>query len=207
MHRLRETASQLSSSNIEFATGTYGVSVELLNTIFDVNNATVYELLPKVNGTLIWVLAYEPLPTKMNQYGQIKGGNSLGTSPKDGNAFSKSRPVFSMRDPRPMIWASANPYLVVLVTALWSDANAGDSVKDALRAITEQVDATARSMSLKHEFEYLNYANENQHPLRSYGEENFEHLRKASRKYDARGMFQNQVPGGFKLWRDDEHEV
>lgn len=77
------------SSNIEFATGTYGVSVELLNKIFEINNATLYELLPTINGTIIWDLAYEPLPTIMTQYGQLKGGNSLGTSPKDGNAFSE----------------------------------------------------------------------------------------------------------------------
>lgn len=73
--------------------------MKLLNKIFDINNATLYELLPLVNGTLIWDLAYEPLPTKMTHYGHLNGGNSLGTSPEDGNAFSKSFPTERVQHP------------------------------------------------------------------------------------------------------------
>ena len=40
------------------------------------------------NG-IVWSVAFEPLPTIMTRYGDLKGGNSLGTSPRDGNAVGK----------------------------------------------------------------------------------------------------------------------
>lgn len=46
---------------------------------------------------------------------------------------------------------------------------------------------------------YLNYAAQDQDPLGSYGEENLARLRAVSGKFDPRGMFQRNVPGGFKL--------
>ena len=55
-------------------------------------------------------------------------------------------------------------------------------------------------MGLLHEFEYLNYADSSQDPIASYGADNVERLRATSRKYDPHGVFQKQVPGGFKLW-------
>jgi hypothetical protein len=39
---------------------------------------------------VFWDIAFEPLPTIMTQYGDKNGGNSLGTSPEQGNAFGNS---------------------------------------------------------------------------------------------------------------------
>jgi len=71
-----------------FYTGTYGVSAPLLSKIFDICNATLYDFNPP--GGVVWSIAFEPLPTLVTEHGSLKGGNSLGTSPKDGNAVSKS---------------------------------------------------------------------------------------------------------------------
>ena len=61
--------------------------------IFDSLNSTVYNLeLPE--SWVLWNIAFEPLPTIITQYGDEKGGNSLGTSPKDGNAFGNLLPYF-----------------------------------------------------------------------------------------------------------------
>ena len=57
----------------------------------------------------------------------------------------------------------------------------------------------ARDMGLLHEFVYLNYANQVQDPISIYGRENVASLRAAGRMYDPQGVFQRQVPGGFKL--------
>ncbi|KAL3477349.1 hypothetical protein BJX99DRAFT_257600 [Aspergillus californicus] len=46
---------------------------------------------------------------------------------------------------------------------------------------------------------YMNYAGRDQNPLRGYGEENLEYLAAVARKYDPLGVFQRQVPGGFKI--------
>ncbi|KAI1266032.1 hypothetical protein F5Y18DRAFT_384350 [Xylariaceae sp. FL1019] len=48
---------------------------------------------------------------------------------------------------------------------------------------------------------YWNYAFSDQEALVSYGEENVERLRLASRKYDPDGIFQQACPGGFELFQ------
>lgn len=48
-------------------------------------------------------------------------------------------------------------------------------------------------------FLYLNYADISQPVLQSWGESNIEKLRTACKKYDHKGVFQTQVPGGFKI--------
>lgn len=63
----------------------------------------------------------------------------------------------------------------------------------------QRVNEAAREMGMLHEFVYLNYANQDQNPILTYGPENVASLRAAARKYDPRGVFQRQVPGGFKL--------
>ena len=57
----------------------------------------------------------------------------------------------------------------------------------------------ARNMGLLHKFVYLNYANQVQDPISTYGRENVASLRAAATRYDPLGVFQRQVPGGFKL--------
>ena len=57
----------------------------------------------------------------------------------------------------------------------------------------------ASEMGLLHDFVYLNYANQVQDPIASYGGENAASLKKAAERYDPWGVFQRQVPGGFKL--------
>lgn len=46
---------------------------------------------------------------------------------------------------------------------------------------------------------YLNYADISQPVLQSWGKSNVDKLRAASKKYDHKGVFQKQVPGGFKI--------
>ncbi|KAL4995572.1 hypothetical protein BDV10DRAFT_202865 [Aspergillus recurvatus] len=49
------------------------------------------------------------------------------------------------------------------------------------------------------EYIYMNYAAREQNPLRGYGDENLEFIKTVSSKYDPLGVFQRQVPGGFKV--------
>lgn len=63
----------------------------------------------------------------------------------------------------------------------------------------EQLNEYAKSIGADNEYIYLNYADKTQNPLRGYGEENMEFMRQVAQKYDPTGVFQHQVPGGFKL--------
>lgn len=49
------------------------------------------------------------------------------------------------------------------------------------------------------DFIYLNYADISQKVVQSWGTDNVAKLRAASKKYDPKGVFQKQVPGGYKI--------
>ncbi|KAJ0418673.1 hypothetical protein BJY00DRAFT_302691 [Aspergillus carlsbadensis] len=70
----------------------------------------------------------------------------------------------------------------------------GYELIDKLKAYSEEIGAGS-------DYIYMNYAGRDQNPLRSYGEENFQHLAAMARKYDPLGVFQMQCPGGWKVNR------
>ena len=86
-------------------------------------------------------------------------------------------------------------------TVIWS--NAGDDV--ALNAATEvflsQAVQLTKAQGQYNGFLYSNYALPSQDPIASYGPSNQAMLRAVSKMYDPKQIFQNQVPGGFKLYR------
>jgi hypothetical protein len=87
----------------------------------------------------------------------------------------------------------------MLLAGLWPNSTANGLAEKKAGQAMEDISKLARSMGLLHEFQYLNYADPSQDPIGSYGPENVQSLSKASRKYDPKGIFQRQVPGGFKL--------
>lgn len=72
-------------------------------------------------------------------------------------------------------------------------------VKKTAEKIAGDTARLADELGLLHEFQYINYADPSQDPIGSYGVENVEFLINVSRAYDPRGVWQRQVPGGFKL--------
>lgn len=87
----------------------------------------------------------------------------------------------------------------MLVAGLWDDTASNELVHEVAQNLVRDIDSKAKSMGMLHEFQYINYADPSQHPIQSYGKDNVERLISASRKYDPKGVFQRQVPGGFKL--------
>ena len=65
----------------------------------------------------------------------------------------------------------------------------------------ESLEEYAREIGGLEKFVDLNYADASQDPLRSFGEENVEFIRRAAEKYDPSGVFQKRFPGGFKISR------
>ncbi|KAL4783787.1 hypothetical protein BJX76DRAFT_348341 [Aspergillus varians] len=63
----------------------------------------------------------------------------------------------------------------------------------------DKLKAYTREISADSDFIYMNYAGREQNPLRGYGEGNFGWINAMARKYDPIGVFQRQVPGGFKV--------
>lgn len=159
--------------NWGFGTGTYGVSAELLNRIFDIANETLYSFDDTVS--IGWVLAFEPLPTVFVGRGQ--GRNTLGTTTADGNS------------------------MILLLSPLWPPGGSvpNAAVHAKTMELLDMINTEAKKMGLLKDFVYTDYADSSQAPIRSYGPRNVAFLRKTARKYDPYGVFQHLVKGGFKV--------
>ncbi|KAI0469852.1 oxidoreductase FAD-binding protein [Xylariaceae sp. FL0804] len=84
------------------------------------------------------------------------------------------------------------------IGAAYDDASDDDTIFAAVEAIFDQHVKIVQDAGLFKNFTYLNYAGENQDPLGTYG--TLDKLRRVSREYDPRGIFQKAAPGGFKLF-------
>ncbi|KAK4624653.1 FAD-dependent monooxygenase sdcF [Fulvia fulva] len=140
--------------------------------IFDEAMTYLFHQIPHFSG----LMAFQPLHPIMTSRSAATGGNVLGIGPEDGYVVNA--------DPN-MQWAGAEND--VLVKEVWEKAFA-----ERQRLAEEHGVAT--------DWLYLNYAEKWQDPIKGYGKDNVEFMRKVSRKYDPKGVFQRQLSGGFKLW-------
>lgn len=79
--------------------------------------------------------------------------------------------------------------------------NAADDavVQAAVQKIFDQHVHILKKAGLFLDWTYLNYAGSNQDPIGTYGD--LATLRRVSKKYDPKGLFQTAVPGAFKLFK------
>ncbi|KAK5724657.1 hypothetical protein LTR15_004704 [Elasticomyces elasticus] len=156
-----------------FVTGTYGNSAKMMSNIFDIANSTV-QALRGVPG-IAYSLSFQPVPTVITSKAAARGGNSLGLSAADGNLFN------------------------LLLTVSW-DTEADDAlINTQAKALFDQSATVSKQLGLFNEYLYLNYAAPWQKPIAGYGAASVANLKAVSKKYDPKGVFQVQVPGGFKL--------
>lgn len=155
-------------------TATFANSAELMSKIFDATNATAQTLSHVPN--LAFSLTFQPMPTAITSKAAARGGNSLGLGAADGNLFN------------------------ALLNVSWDTEADDEIIEQEAKALFAKNRASASELGLFNEYEYLNYAADWQDPIRGYGPESVAHLRAVSRKYDPRGVFQKQLPGGFKLF-------
>ncbi|KXT18029.1 hypothetical protein AC579_4593 [Pseudocercospora musae] len=115
--------------------------------------------------------------------------------------FQPIHPVFTSRgnnslgfDPEEEV-----PLVNLCIQTSWAGAEFDDLVVSTIREAIEKANELAKEYGVDSDWLYLNYSEEWQDPIPGYGEE-VEILRMVSREYDPEGVFQRQVPGGFKLW-------
>jgi hypothetical protein len=82
----------------------------------------------------------------------------------------------------------------------FEDAAASDGFEEALKDLLGLIERLTKEEGTFHKYKYLNFAASFQEPLASYGADELEKLKTVAKKYDPRGVFQTQVPGGFKLF-------
>lgn len=88
---------------------------------------------------------------------------------------------------------------------LWAVVGSTDTtgeytiMRDKLTAYSATLEAYGEEKGLSVDWRYLNYVDETQDPLKSYGQDNIEFMRKVAARYDPSGVFQNKVVSGWKL--------
>ena len=157
-----------------FVTGTYGNSAQMMSDIFDLANSTVQAL--RNVSSLVYSLSFQPVPTVITSKAATRGGNSLGLTAAVGNLFN------------------------VLLTVSWEMEGDDALVNRQAKLLFDRTAVVAKEHGVYNDFLYLNYAAQWQDPISGYGNATVARLQAVSKKYDPKGVFQRQVPGGFKLF-------
>jgi hypothetical protein len=89
--------------------------------------------------------------------------------------------------------------MLFLASCIVSTAEDYDVATPLLRAYSEDVNRYADSLGLNWHWIYLDYANGEQDPIASFGQENIAKMKNASLKYDPQQVFQKLRGSGFKL--------
>ncbi|KAI4604068.1 hypothetical protein KJ359_000195 [Pestalotiopsis sp. 9143b] len=95
---------------------------------------------------------------------------------------------------------SDEPLVTVLLLTYWKNKENDKKIMATLQEALTDIEKEADSRGQRVPYVYLNYTSQFQDPFTSYGEENRKFLQETSRKYDPEGLFQKNVPGGFKLF-------
>ncbi|KAH8895274.1 FAD binding domain-containing protein [Thozetella sp. PMI_491] len=165
----------LTSTTVEYNvwyTSSFFNTIDMGNKVLEVMDKTVAELDAQVDEAVNVIFLLTPLP---KTYGDAPN-NIFGLEGRTQNAN------------------------VMQVEALLPSSKWEKLVSEKLGAATAEIEAYAKSSGQDVPFRYINYANQDQDPLSSYGKENVDLLRAASLKYDPSQFFQVRIPGGFKVY-------
>ncbi|KAH8700865.1 hypothetical protein BGW36DRAFT_291744 [Talaromyces proteolyticus] len=88
----------------------------------------------------------------------------------------------------------------VLLTTCWSSVSDDATVATTAKNLISSIENATRTEGVYQAYKYYNYADNSQKVISGYGSASVAKLQAASKKYDVYGLFQNSVPGGFKLW-------
>lgn len=151
----------------------YKLTVEMTQYVTDV----FYEELPTVADAagIVPAATLQVITVPQIEEMQKRGGNPLGLTPEEG------------------------PLLLLNMNVQWNDVADDQRILDFNRRVIERTVAHSKEIGAYDEYLYMNYASQFQDVIGSYGAENKARLVGIAEKYDPTGVFQDLVPGGFKL--------
>ncbi|KAI1087102.1 hypothetical protein F5B19DRAFT_497707 [Rostrohypoxylon terebratum] len=156
------------------ATTSIRASLEMLTAAFDAWNASL-EALSSATGLVQTRLIVEPIP-------QI--------------AYRKAAPGTNMLN----LSEDEGTLVIIGVAGGWANTADDALVTQAAQDIISKINTQAKVLGQSFDLVYLNYASPWQDVIAGYGPESLAKLQSVSRKYDPKGVFQKNVPGGFKLF-------
>lgn len=91
------------------------------------------------------------------------------------------------------------PLFVVLINPTWDLQEDDDQVYTAVEDLLQKFKGVASDRGLLHRYVFTNYGYWKEDVLAGYGERSVARMREVSREFDPKGVFQEAVPGGFKI--------
>ncbi|PHH59309.1 hypothetical protein CDD81_3401 [Ophiocordyceps australis] len=125
------------------------------------------------SGDFFSLLTFQPLPAS---FAQRSHQNVIGIDAADGDCI-----------------------LLALVLQVASPSLCNDIVIPAAKALVANLEDFARSLDAFVPWRYANYCSPHQDPAASFGARNLSFVRHVAARYDPQAIFQNRVPGGFKI--------
>ncbi|KAF2665511.1 FAD-binding domain-containing protein, partial [Microthyrium microscopicum] len=154
------------------ATFSYVNSAAYMDKLLDLA-ASFSSSLPFLSGL---ILIFQPLWTTSRQKSfKVHGGNILGLD------------------------EHSDDVVIVLVQTGWLTAASDEAVNQAVQLFIEKAGKLAKEMGTYSPYVYANYAAGFQSPMEGYGPKSMALMKAASKKYDPAQLFQERLPGGFKL--------
>ncbi|KAM0714147.1 hypothetical protein Q7P37_010296 [Cladosporium fusiforme] len=175
MRHIAEEASALQPRGYRDLTATFTLENDI-QTLLEIHKATVrlYESIRDVPD-MDFIFSYVPLPSVLVKQSLMRGGDVMGLD----------------RDPK--------DHISVFFSPRWKDDRHDRRMYTSAETWYSQVASIARGFGKHGEFLYHNFAGGFQDPLGTYGQSNVRFMRSVAEKYDPKGLFQTQMPGGFKL--------
>ncbi|KAF1952218.1 FAD binding domain-containing protein [Byssothecium circinans] len=160
---------------VYFGTLSFANDIRVLEKASELYKNVLDKLKAEATGTWRVYVLYQPLPPQYTKDSASKGGNVLGLE-RFTDPFILYQPYISWEgSEQDTLFQSQGAYLV-----------------NGIKEFAASIGATRGYL-------YLDYADITQDPLASYGRENVKKMKAVAAKYDSFGVFQNLVPGGFKL--------
>jgi hypothetical protein len=119
------------------------------------------------------------MPTLFAKRSVARGGNMLGLEKVSKNA---------------LLW---------LITGSTQTPEQHATMREKLTVFSATLEKFGEARKSSVDWRYLNYVDQTQNPLRSYGKQNVDFMRKVATKYDPDGVFQDKMVSGWKISKID----
>lgn len=135
------------------------------------------ETLAKVKDAegFVFSFGFHPLTKALLEKSEQSGGNAMNIPPSDG------------------------PLFVVLINPVWKLAEDDMRIFAEVDGLIRNLRSLAEEQGFLHRYIFTNYGYSKDNVIAGYGAESLSKLHATSKKYDPEGVFQQAVPGGFKL--------
>ncbi|KAI4962034.1 hypothetical protein J4E86_001064 [Alternaria arbusti] len=163
------------TKRVQFRTLSYKIDYETLQETARLYDIMLTELRAKASGQWRISCLHQVFATSYTANSTARGGNVLGLERYTEN------------------------FIMYQSYLLWSEAKDDDLFITQGKMLTDGIQKFATEKGTAVEYLYLNYADKDQDPLSAYGADKVAFMKKVAKKYDPTGVYQSQLPGGFKI--------